>query len=48
MHGSRSIIRWKSLHSILTKEKLGSSSGRIGEEKKWGAIKSEPKTVSIN
>ena len=48
MHGLRPIIRWKSLHSILAKEKLGSSSGRIREEKKWGAIKSEVKTVSVN
>lgn len=47
MHGSRPIIRWKSLHSILAKEKLGSSSGRIREEKR-GAIKSEVKTDSIN
>lgn len=49
MHAwARSIIRWKSLHSFLVKEKLGSSSGRIREEKNGGAIKSELKTVSIN
>ena len=48
MHGSRPIIRWKSLHPFLAKEKLGSSSGRIREEKKGGTIKSEVKTGSIN
>ena len=30
--GQGRYIRWKSLHSILPKEKLGSSSGRIREE----------------